>query len=581
MTLKKITIENVKGIEVKTFDLDIIPNKPSLLVAPNGFGKSSIVAAFSCLQLNRINLHEDHYYQGDPNRHPKLKLEYLDDGGTIHSLEANATTNTISNHFDWFVINCQMKAKGVGRTFGGRTHVSASMEIEPIVLVDTIPRRERFDYSYADQKQLFGLNGKMLPNIGIFFDNLPFIATLSTYFSMFDRVLGVRVQASINQFKQEANGQTGSAAVLRSWMATKKLGTLDAITQLKTMAELLLNSNLDLPSREVAYLTALQMIQLYATNKTKFKNACKFSNYKLDRKQYTDMLTAFDSSWCDITPREGGGKLVVTFPKLQHISNGERDVLSFLALLLRARKTLKNRNCILLIDEVFDYLDDANLVAVQYYITQFIEEYRQNGKKIYPLIFTHLNPYYFKNFAFSKQKVYFLNKSSIKPNQNLIKLLRKRENASIQEDVSKYLFHYHTSNISKRNEFLTLTLKETWGESDNFDRFLKQEIDKYLNGQAQYDPLAICCAVRKRVEKLIFDQLNTPLKKTTFLDKHKTSEKLAYAEDAGLVVPEYYYLLGIIYNDGMHWRENQDNISPIAAKLENHAIKNLIGKLYY
>lgn len=36
--LKVIEIENIKGIQQKRFELDISPNKPSLLVAPNGFG---------------------------------------------------------------------------------------------------------------------------------------------------------------------------------------------------------------------------------------------------------------------------------------------------------------------------------------------------------------------------------------------------------------------------------------------------------------------------------------------------------------------------------------------------------------
>jgi hypothetical protein len=32
--IKSISIENVRGIKNQTFSLDIIPNKPSLLVAP-------------------------------------------------------------------------------------------------------------------------------------------------------------------------------------------------------------------------------------------------------------------------------------------------------------------------------------------------------------------------------------------------------------------------------------------------------------------------------------------------------------------------------------------------------------------
>lgn len=49
--LKIIEIENIKGIGHKRFALDIWPNKPSLLVAPNGFGKSS----FLILWKNRSN----------------------------------------------------------------------------------------------------------------------------------------------------------------------------------------------------------------------------------------------------------------------------------------------------------------------------------------------------------------------------------------------------------------------------------------------------------------------------------------------------------------------------------------------
>ncbi|MDQ6988542.1 MAG: hypothetical protein Q9M19_01575, partial [Mariprofundaceae bacterium] len=60
MTIENITIENVKGIEHKSFDLNILPNRPSLLVAPNGFGKSSFATAFDSLLTTRMDLHDDH-----------------------------------------------------------------------------------------------------------------------------------------------------------------------------------------------------------------------------------------------------------------------------------------------------------------------------------------------------------------------------------------------------------------------------------------------------------------------------------------------------------------------------------------
>lgn len=581
--IKSITIENIKGIEARTFDLNIIPNKPSLLVAPNGFGKSSLAAAFSSLQTNKIALHKDHYYRGEDTRIPRIVIEVVDNSGTILPLEATTTTNAISDHFDFFVINNQVKAEGVGNFYGG---VSASMTIEPVILVDTIPEREVFNYSYRGQQSLFGINGKMLPNIGSLnigslFENDSFIEKLSDIYPTLDSVLGSRIQTKINQFKQVANRQNGTASELHTWMATGTLSDIDNIQPLRTIAELLLNNNTGITSRVQAYLAAIQIVELYAQDKPKFKKACRYSNYRLERQRYTSVLTAFNSSmWHNIAPQEKGGQLIVEFPKAHHISNGQRDVLSFVALLHRARRKLRKQNSILIIDEVFDYLDDANLIAVQYYITEFIDAYRNDNKKIYPLILTHLNPYYFKNFAFSNQKTYFLDKRSIVPDAHLVKLLRHRKNPAIEDDVSRYLLHFHPSQISKRNEFRALGLKETWGESDNFDRFINDEMEKYRNDQGGYDPLAICCAVRKRVEKLIHDILTTPEQKDQFFDIHTTRKKLEYAESVGVFVPEYYYLLSIIYNDGMHWREDQDNVSPIAAKLENGTIINLIKKLY-
>lgn len=267
------------------------------------------------------------------------------------------------------------------------------------------------------------------------------------------------------------------------------------------------------------------------------------------------------------------------FPKAHQISNGQRDVITFITLLLKAQKKLKGPNAILIIDEVFDYLDDANLVAVQYYITKLIKKFKDEGRRLYPLILTHLNPFYFKNYAFKNQKVYFLNKKDIQSEPSMIKLLRKRNEETIKDDVSKFLLHYNPEEISKRIEFQILELRETWGESDNFYKFINDEALKYISESVEFDPLAVCCAVRVAVEKYSYQQLVNEDSKHRFITTFKTRDKLEYAEEVGATIPEYFYLLGVIYNEGMHWKEGQDNISPIAAKLENQTIRYLIKQI--
>jgi hypothetical protein len=557
MTIKRITIENIKGIEGKTFELDITPNKPSILVAPNGFGKSSIAVAFSSLLSNRISLHDDHYHRGEAIRAPRIEVEFTDDAGAIVSVEATQTTNAIGAHFDYFVINNQVKAKATVRNFGGRANASASMRIEPVILVDTVPARETFDYSYRGRQADFGANGRILPNIGSLLQNKLFIEKISENYPILDRLHGARIQAQITLFKQSMNDRPGTAADLRTWMVANMLVSLEGIKQLRSLADLVVNYG-GIPAGGMAYLAAIQISDLYSENSQKFKRACKYSNYVQQRDEYVSVISGFNSSWREILPQERNGQLLIEFPHAHHISNGQRDILSFVALLHRARKKLRKNRSILIIDEVFDYLDDANLVAAQYYVTDFIETFKNQDKKIYPLILTHLNPYYFKNYTFSKQKTYYLDKRNIQPDQNLVQLIRNRKTPLIKDDVSKFLFHFHTTQINRRADFRELGLKETWGEGDYFDRFVERELEKYLTNQ-DFDSLAVCCGVRKRIEKTVHDQLRLPEHKTQFLDKHVTKDKLAYAESVGIEVPEYYYLLRIIYNDGLHWDEGRDN----------------------
>ena len=581
MTIKKIKIENIKGISNRIFELNILPNRPSLLVAPNGFGKSSFASAFLSLKTNKLSVNEDHYHKNDSTLISKLTIEYEYFNNIVHTLEADGATNTISQHFSWFVINNQIKAKGVGRNFRGHTAVSASIAIESITLIDTIPEKESFDYSYRVQKTEFGCNGRVLPNISSYFDDLHFIKRLELKFEQLDRISQRRSQRKIEDFIESVNAKTGNVNQLRQWICdNNKIDELITIEELNEISNLIKDSNLGVNNLELSFLTALQLYRVYEKDKQKFKKAVKYSSYKLEKKEYEEMLKAFNGNlWCEVSPKEQGRKLVVEFPNAKHISNGQRDVITFIALLYRAQKKLTKKYCILVIDEVFDYLDDANLVSVQYYITKLIDEYKEKGRRLYPLILTHLNPNYFKNFTFSKQKIYYLDKKDIQPNPHMVNLLKNRNHESIKDDVSKFLLHYHQEQINKRIEFRELSLPETWGEGDNFQNFISEEARKYLETGEGFDPLAVCCAVRKSVEERAYQLLAEENHKQEFIKTFYTRDKLSYAEGLGVPIPEYFYLLGVIYNDAMHLRDGQDNISPIAAKLENQIIRGLIRKV--
>ena len=56
MVISKIEVNNIKGIENLAINEYIYPNRPNILVAPNGFGKSSLAVAFKTLLENKIKL---------------------------------------------------------------------------------------------------------------------------------------------------------------------------------------------------------------------------------------------------------------------------------------------------------------------------------------------------------------------------------------------------------------------------------------------------------------------------------------------------------------------------------------------
>lgn len=574
--IKAIQIENIKGIANKRFDLDILPNKPSILVAPNGFGKSSLATAFKSMNNRRIALHEDDYHEEDETKIPKIGIEYRRPDNSIANLEATPNSNSICTELDYFVINNHTKPKGIGSQFGRAT---ATLEIKDVVLIDRIPNNVQFAYQIRPYQQRFGVNGRVLPNANMALRNLKLVEKLSLNYQALLRANGGRVQGRINSIIAAINNQVGNAEFLTNWITVNRLAELKQIEHLNVIGNIIHEFDLGFNSETKSYLVAVQLVWLYNNDQNAFKDACNFSNYHLEKNRFEETLLTFNCTWKEIRASQSNGQLIVKFPKAIHISNGQRDILTLIAMLFRAKRNLKKDSNILIIDEVFDYLDDANLTAAQYYITSLIKEYADEGKRLYPIILTHLNPNYFKNFAFSNQKVYYLDKSNMVPNQHLVRLLRNRENPTIKDDVAKYQLHYNIEQINKRTEFRNLGLPELWGEGNNFREFLFTEVDNYLNGRP-YCPFGVCGGVRVKIEEIAYNKLVNPPSQTAFLETKKTRSKLEKAEEMGVISPESHYLLGIIYNEGMHWKDGIDNISPIASKLENLTIKKLIKDVF-
>ncbi|KRT14719.1 hypothetical protein ASU31_17600 [Pedobacter ginsenosidimutans] len=584
MNIKTIEITNIKGIGHKLFTLDLAANRPNILVAPNGFGKSSFAIGFDSLRNNKIELDDKNYYLKDANNRPILTLTLT----TGQTLVADDTQNTISDYFDVFVINNQTEPKSVVQKIPGRpAFAKTSLDIMPTTLIQTIPPKIYFDYNSSTMKSTFGENGgKLLNNISNLFNcgHLFFRIESEIDFTRFDLK---SYQQTFDSAFPAINRQNGTGNSIRGWIQSNILPSFQALDEFRKLVDIITSFGFVEVKDEVnAYFTAWQILSVKDRMGINFKKACKYLYYLDEKDDFTKTIESFNpvKDRFDIKPKVEGSSLVVRWPKAHEISNGQRDILTFIALLLKSRRNFKKKDCILIIDEIFDYMDDANLITFQYYVSTFIDEMKRQKRRIFPILLTHLDPLFFNHFCFNdaKIKVGYLKEPNVKSNQNILKIIYKRDDLSIKDQVDAYYFHYHpTINaIDLEHEFKALKLNVDWAKPEKFFQKVFREVRRYLFEKSAFDPLAICFGVRIQIEKLVYDLIPDPANKTKFINTNGSKNKLHFAQNIGIHIPETYFLLGIIYNTSLHLTEGHDISKPLGLKLENGTIKQMIKNLF-
>ena len=584
MNISTIEIINIKGIENGLFKLDLIPNKPNILVAPNGFGKSSFATAFDSLKSNKIELDDKDYFNKKTENRPVLRIS-LSNGTT---LTADDNQNTIVDNFDVFVINNQTEPKSVIQSYDGRTFAKTSLDIKQTVLIQTIPQRVDFDYNSANIKSSFGANGsKLLTNITKIFSCGQLFHRIENEVD-FTRFELKSYKTILDTSFIQINQQTGTGNSIKDWINTNVLTLFKGLDEFVKLSNIITSFGFPEVKDEIdSYLTAWQIITVKNNMGVNYRKACKYLFYLDEKDDYTQTIAAFNpvKDRFDIKPKVEGSSLIIKWPKAHEISNGQRDILTFIALLFKSRRNFKKTDCILVIDEIFDYMDDANLITFQYYISTFIDEMKRRKQRIFPILLTHLDPLFFNHFCFNetKIKVNYLKEINIKSNQQILKIIYKREDSCIKDKVDAYYFHFHPSinTIDLTTEFTALKLNTDWATPERFLNKIFREVRRYLFETTTFDPLAICFGVRIQIEKLVYDKIPDEENRRLFIDEtNGTKNKLHFAQSIGIHIPETYFLLGIIYNTSLHLDEGQDVSKPLGLKMENETIKQMIFNIF-
>ena len=580
--IKSIRIKNIRGLRDHLVELGMIPNKPSILIAPNGSGKSSFALAFKSLNQNRINLPKDEAYQGDVFQPPELEI-CTDDG----IYRATKSSNDISHRFAVQVINNRDEASATVLNIQGNRIAKSKTLIKPIVLINQIHEDVPLEDTIVEDYNLEGLTKGILLDVKKVLSNNEFMSRIEA-----DALsLTASKEAIVDNFLSRLRTYTGTKSQVLDKINRDDLNLLMRIKSVSAIVEILKGYYPNLIGVSLC-LMAIRLIKIYKKDHKGFRKKMACARDKVLQKEYEELFSSLKDTWKNIRPKIHNGQLLIEISDTKRISNGERDIIVLLALLKQAESALTKDENILIIDEVFDYLDDANFIAAQYYVTRLIDRIKGNGRKIYPIILSHIDPSYFRSFSFRKMKIYYLNKlaQSVLPDR-MRKLLHKRGTgnsgaggSSACDLISRYMLHFYCDydNTPGLDESILDGELREWCNVSAFKDYCKKETEKYLKGDSSktYDAAAVCIWLRECIEKSLYVKLPED-RRQGFIDTHGTSEKISYAADFDVSSPEVFSLLGSLYNDNLHVDDrNGKNLGQtLFSKLNNNTIRSMIRSI--
>lgn len=575
--ITKITICNVKGTAHRSYKFnDLVPNKVNLFVAPNGYGKSTLTAAFKAASHGAMKLQNDEYFKGNSSNSsniPSLEIEYSV-GHKTEKVRSDSKQGEISRKFVVYCINSPVVAKPTGRNFGKFTTKSAELHIDDLN-VCKIPEKISTVYKYQTMHSLFGTK---TPNLTKFFSSIEGLKFVVNNQEDINKCL---TQKKLVNFLEGVDSNNVDTFI-------EKIDRYSALQELISKLAGLCHLN---HSDALKYL--IQIIQFVQDNQaSRIKSALECLIYQKRKKDISNRLQTFNTTGQNIKVTEHDRNLELNLGSARKMSNGERDVLYFVASLVSFESSVESKPAILIIDEVFDYLDGGNLLAAQYYLSKMITLMKSQHKIFFPIIMTHLDPAVFSNYYTKGMKVHYLTSyssiASISSDKivNLLilrsELKKKDRNDVLAGNIEKHLLHYYPDNWTVDN-VLKNKIPEFWEDSFSYRDGLHKEVNNYFNG-TKYNALAVVIAIRIKVEELTVNKLPED-KRQEYYNKRGARQKLSYAEECNIELPELCSMLCPIYNDTLHlYRDepvvNLNKIESSYLKLCSNVVKNIIKELY-
>lgn len=570
MTISKITIENIRGFESNSLDVNLRPNTANIVVAPNGFGKSSISTAFKCATGSTLIVATSDKFKNEDVRVSRFEIRA---DGII--LEATAGKNEISDWASISVIKSSIEPKAKLPRVNGFPVAKPYMEI-PSLDLGVAPKKEKLSYDFQKVKIEYSPIAKVAPNLSKLLEAPAIRATLLDAMPEIDRLKQVAPTKMLDEAMAFVKGQNGTRSEIEEALEANLREKIESIECIKLLLEVMLAAKTDI-GWSAAVLLCGQLRQLCVLDRKNLKKWLQRGEFEYRVQWAKEFISDINAGWVAAEVKETKGRLLVNFPDATSLSNGQRDLLFFATSLIRASNADVTATAIIVIDEVFDYLDDSNLIVAQYFLSRLIDRFRKNNGKLYLVILTHLDPAFFKGYALRRQNITYLGTANQVVTETMRKIIIERENPVWASEVPQYFLHFHPENYDLSEVFnINFGLPKLHGKSFEFYKFLRLHWEKLEAGEDDYDPFAVCAFVRVEIERRIYRDLNSQDMREEFLATKGTANKIVYAEGMGVEVPEVCLLLGILYNDAMHKKGAIDQRSNIALKVKNIALRRMM-----
>ena len=584
--IKSIKFENIKsfgsGNQSFNFKFDNCDaNCVNIIVAPNGSGKSSLATALKSISKGRLKLATIDRYNDNCNPSVTINLAGDHEGSYTSDLDNSES----SRKMDIFVINNPLNARKINRYFAGNMATSAELSIDGIELYKKIPPKHEMGYKYREECNRYDLKKIYFINLCNLFLDYNFLELLLKYKSDIQKCYTQkRIQKLFIQFIDLI--KLGNYLGCDFKETKEKILENGYFNNIKIITTRYFNE----ADEDKILLNTIVLInfigRMLEDNQKIVKQSMDYQKYKFYVERINEHLNLFNTTGRELQAKRKNSTLLIDFSNPRVMSNGERDILSFIGNLVKFEINFTKDVGILIIDEVFDYLDGNNLIAVQYYISEFIKRCKNNGKILFPIILTHLDPSIFKTYFLRKQKIHYYAPHVYEINEDdIIRLIKER--ASLQsghkrDSIEKFCLHYCDKPINL-SEF-DIEIENFNTNIDLYCNLFEEVREKYLNNSSLiFNPIKVALALRIKIEKDIFDKLNED-KKIEFIDTHKTINKIEFSEKNSIELSDAYYILRPLYNEVIHLsnddRLNKNKYISCCLYLSNKVIRNMIEKIF-